>query len=137
MTIGTGTFSPSAKFWIPRPYVYRLRIARYGDTITQSGNHFTIHATPPDPTFAFIAFKLEFYVWSTNTYSLDFTVTEFWAKAGGVGPEIPLNFSLTYLIEQPSGMPLLSFDWFTGVPDYQHFDLPPQLAGYWLPKRLA
>lgn len=135
MTIGTGTYSPSAKFWMPRSYVYRLRIARYGDTVTQVGNIFVIHAPPPDLTVLVVKFKLEFFVWNTNTYSLDFAVTDCYALIGGGGAEVPVNFSLSYLIDQPSGIPCLSFDWFTGSPDYQRFPLPPQIDPYWLPAR--
>jgi hypothetical protein len=133
MTIGTGTFIPQAKWWSPRSYLYQLDIARYGTTITQVDARFTIHAVPPDPTFAVIQFDNNWYSWNSNVRSLDYIVTEFWAKPGGVGAEVPLDFTLGFRIQPSTKRPSLFFNWFTGARLEQIFDLPAQPPGYWRP----
>jgi len=136
MTIGTGTFLPQAKFWVLRSYIYELDIARYGDTITHSAFRFTIHAVPPDPTFAVIQFDNSWALWNSNSRSLDRIVTEFWYKAGGVGAETPLDFTLGYRVRPTSKLPSLFFNWSSGPRDEQVFPLPPQPLNYWLPPPL-
>lgn len=133
MTIGTGTFLPSARFAFPRSYVYEIVIARYGDTITQAGMTFTIHAPPPDPTVAIIVFNSRLGVWSSNRLTLDFCVEEFYALAGGVPPQIPLNYTLKFAISPLTNRTCLTFEWFTGLPDWQRFALTSPGSPYWLP----
>ena len=136
MTIGTGTFAPQAKFAFPRSYIYELDIARYGNTLTQTSGRFTIHAPPPDPTFAVIQFDDNWFTWNSNARTLDHIVTEFWYKAGGVGPETPLNFTLGYRVRPTSKRPSLYFNWFSGTRDEQIFTLSTQPSNYWLPNPL-
>ncbi len=136
MTIGTGTFIPSAGFAFPRSYVNEIVIARYGDTITQAGMTFTIHAVPPDPTVAIIVFDSLFGIWSSNGRTLSYCVKEFYALAGGVPPQIPLPFTLEYALSPFTLRPALLFRWFTGSPDYQRFQLVPSPPNYWLPRPL-
>jgi len=136
MTIGTGTFLPGAGFSFPRSYVYELDIATYGDTITRSGARFTIHAVPPDPTIAVIQFDNDWFLWNSNVRSLDHIVTEFWAKVGGVGPEIPLPFTLGYRVRPASLLPSLFFNWFSGPRLENVYHLPQQPLNYWLSRPL-
>lgn len=136
MTIGTGTFLPSAKFAFPRSYIYEIVIARYGDTITQSGMTFTIHAIPPDPTIAIIVFDSLFGVWSSNKRTLDYCVKEFYYLAGGLPPQNPLPFTLSYTLSPLTGRPCLQFEWSSGTPDFQRFALVSQPPNYWLPRPL-
>lgn len=136
MTIGTGTFTPNAGFSFPRSFVYELDIASYGDAISQLAARFTIHATPPDPTFAVIQFDNDWYLWNSNVRSLDHVVTEFWYKAGGLGPEIPLPFTLGYRVRPTSLRPSLYFNWSSGPRLEFIFALPQQPLNYWLPKPL-
>jgi len=136
MTIGVGTFIPSAKFTSPRSYIYDFVIARYGDTITHSTIIFTIHAMPPDPTYAEIRLRQDWYDWSSKSYPLSYIVTDFFYRAGGVGPNIPLNFTLQPGISPLTMRPALFFTWFTGPPDWEDFRLPAQGADYWLPPPL-
>jgi hypothetical protein len=137
VTIGTGTFLPSAKFYTPRSYIYQLDIALYGDTITHVAGRFTIHAVPPDPTIAVIQFDSSWYLWNSNKRSLDHIVTEFWYKAGGIGPEIPLPFTLGYWVNTTTRVPGLFFNWSSGPRLERIFDLPAQPLNYWLPPPLS
>lgn len=136
MTIGTGTYHPNAKFFFPRSFAYEFVIARYGDTITNSGFEWTIHAVPPDPTFAVIKMAESFFNWNSNGRSLDFVITDFYAKVGGTGPNVPLDFSLSWGLSPVTKNNALIFEWFTGTPDFEAFPLPSQPFGYWLPHPL-
>jgi len=133
VTIGTGTFLPYGGFRFPRSYIYELDIARYGDTITHSAGRFTIHAVPPDPTVAIIQFDNDWWFWNSNYRTLDHIVTEFFALPGGVGPEVPLPFTLGWRVRPGSVRSSLFFNWYVGDRDEQIFQLPPQPPGYWLP----
>jgi len=116
--------------------VYQIDIALYGDTLTRVAGRFTIHATPPDPTFATIQFDNTWYVWNSNVRSMDRIVTEFWYKAGGVGPELPLPFTLGYWLNPTTKKPGLYFNWSIGSRLPAIINLPVQPLNYWLPRPL-
>ena len=137
MTIGTGTYNPQPKFFLPRSYVFGINFATYsGNTVTRSGDRFTVHAVPPDPTFLVCQILPAFYPWSSNSYSLDFIITEFWYKAGGVGSEIPLPFQLGYFQDPLRHSSSLYIQWSGTVPTFNYFPLPSAPSNYWLPKPL-
>jgi len=136
MTIGAGIFVPPGKFTFPRSYVVDLVIYRQGTTITRSLGAFTIHAAPPDPTFAYVQFRNNFYFWSSNRWQLDYIVSESWYKAGGVGAEIPLPFELDWAIDPVTLRSTIYYSFFGGKTDPQLFRLPPQPGDYWLPPPL-
>lgn len=136
MTIGTVTCLPSAKFATPRSYIYELCIARYGDSINQAANVWTIHAVPPDSTFVKLIMRPNYYLWSSNRGTLDFVFDEAYVDIGGVPPHVPFSFTLSYGESPLTQRPALILDWFSGSPDYQAFPLPPQPPNYWLPKPL-
>jgi hypothetical protein len=136
VTIGTGTFNPAPYFECPRSYIYQFSVAWYGDVITHSYNTFTIHAVPPDLTTATIIVDENWYLWNTNSRSLDHIVKEFYYQIGGVGIHYPLDYYLTYAVHPTTGRLGL----FTGgsslLADFYTFDLPGQPRGYWLPPPL-
>lgn len=67
---------------------------------------------------------------------MDYIISESWYKAGGVGAEIPLNFSLTYAVDLSSHRPTLYYAFFGGTTDPEVFTLPKQPPSYWLPPPL-
>lgn len=136
MTIGIGTFLPSARFAFPRSYVYEIVIARYGDTITQAGMTFTIHAVPPDPTIAIIVFNSRLGVWTSNRLTLDYCVEEFYYLAGGLPPQVPLPFKLSYALSPFTQRQCIQFEWSVGTPDFQRFQLTSPGTPYWRPPPL-
>jgi hypothetical protein len=133
MTIGSGTFSPAGRFTFPRSYVYDLVIYRQGTTVTRALGAFTIHAVPPDPTFAYVQVRNNFYFWNSNRLQLPYIVSESWYKIGGVGAEIPLPFELDYAIDPITLRPTIYYTFFGGKTDPQTFTLPEQPSSYWLP----
>jgi len=136
VTIGTVSCLPSARFAFPRSYINELCIARYGDTVTQAANIFTIHAVPPDPTVVKLVMRGNVFVWSSNRVTLDYVFSEAYVLIGGVPPQIPFSFTLRYGNSPLTMRPSLILDWFTGTPDYQAFPLPSASPGYWLPRPL-
>jgi hypothetical protein len=131
-----GFYLPSNKFSFRRSYVYEIAIARYGDTVTHVNGRFTIHAVPPDPTVLIIQTYPNFWNWNSNGYTLDHIVTECFALAGGVGPEIPINFTLQYGQHPTKHRAVLEFLWYTGSPDFEYFPLPVQPPHWWMPPPL-
>lgn len=136
MTIGAAGFYPSAKFTFPRSYVYEIAIARYGDTVTHSAGRFTIHAVPPDPTVLIVQTYPNFWQWNSNHYTLDHIVTECYALIGGVGAQVPVNFTLTYGQHPVRHRAVLEFQWYFLAPDFEYFPLPSQPLNYWMPQPL-
>ncbi len=136
MTIGTGTFSPTAKFAFPRSYVYRLLIARHGLTLAQTGSTWLFINPPPEPTVGVLVIDPAFWAWNSNGRSLDHIVTDFYYVVPPDPTQHPLNFSLAYGSDPVKNQPALFFDWFSGAPDFQTFTLPAQPSNYWLPKPL-
>jgi len=135
-TLGTGTFTPPGKFTFPRSYITDFVIYRQGTTVTRSVGAFTIHAVPPDPTFAYVQMRNNFYFWNSNRWQLPYIISESWYKVGGVGAEIPLPFNLTYAYDATTQRPTLYFAFFGGFTDPERFILPPQPLNYWLPPPL-
>lgn len=136
MTIGIGTFTPPGRFTFPRSYVVDFVFYRQGDTVTQVANVFTLHAVPPDPTFGKIILRGNFFVWNSNRWQLPYIVSESWYKAGGVGPEVPLDFTLDWAIDPVTHRATIYYAFFGGKTDPQLFHLPTQPPNYWLPPPL-
>jgi len=136
MTIGTGTFFPVGKFTQPRSYIVDFVFYRQGGTITRNLGRFTLHAPSPDPTFAVVQLRNNFYFWNSNRWQLPYIVSESWYKAGGVGAEIPLPFNLNWQIDPTTGRSTIYYAYFGGFTDPQKFILPAQPSNYWLPPPL-
>lgn len=114
-----------------------LYFATYaGNTVSRAFTTFTVHAVPPDPTFAVMRLATDFWNWSSNKRSLDFIVEEWYYKAGGAGPNIPLDFTLSYINDPAHHATALKFEWTALPPVFEFFTLPPQPDTYWLPKPL-
>jgi len=134
MTIGTGTFLPSPGFHFPRSYVYLLDFPTYGYHYTHGGPTWELNAPPPDLTFVRITANPLWYPWVSSYFPLSSILTELYYKLNGVGPNIPLDYTLGYRIEPTTGKPSLYLDW-AGIARLPVlFPLPPQPSSYWLPK---
>jgi len=137
MTIGTGTYSPQPRFVFTKSYVTDVYFATYtGETFVRSGDTFTVYAVPPDPTFLFMRLYDGFFTWNSNQYTLDFVVQEAWYKLGGVGGEIPINFSVKWSAVNPSHGCALLIDWAPLTPVYHRVPMPAAPPNWWMPKPL-
>lgn len=134
MPLGTGTFLPQGQFWVTRSYVTQFIYSDILNPLSQSGNHFTF--TPPlDPTHIYhLNILLEFFVWSSNNYSLDHVVTDYYrtdllgtfvdVRPFTLSYGVPLSFLKPSVIFRPDGV----------VTTDAKIDLPPQSSPYWLPQ---
>jgi len=122
---------------MPRSYIRGIYFATYaGNTVSRSYTSFTVLAVPPDPTFAVMVMAEDFFLWNSNKRSLDFIVEQWYYKAGGVGPNIPLDFSLSYINDPPHHATALKFEWTALPPTFVYFPLPEAPPDYWLPRWL-
>jgi hypothetical protein len=133
MPIGTGTFIPQGQFWVTRSYVTQFIYSDILDHLSQSGNHLTFIPTL-DPTHIYhLDILLEFYVWSTNNYSLDHIVTDYYytdltgnflgTPTFTLSYGVPLSFLKPSIIFRPSGV----------ITTDAKIDLLPRSSPYWLP----
>jgi len=137
MTIGTGTFLPSAWFALPRSYIYRLCLAQYlGNTWAGAGPTYILSAVPPDPTFAVLEVESTFYAWSSDTWALPRIVKNFYYEVPPSIVQHPVDFSLKYGMDPLTFEPALLLEWFTGTPLYFVSKLPPAPPSYWAPRPL-
>jgi hypothetical protein len=83
-----------------------------------------------------IVFNPKLWLWNSNVYTLDFIITESWYKAGGVGAETPLPFSLSYVPCPPSKRPSLEYAFFGLIGDPETFTLPVQPPNWYSPPPL-
>lgn len=136
MTIGTATYFPGGRFAFTRSYIFGINIGRYGDTITNAFNVYTIHAVPPDPSVAIFVMDNRCWLWTSNRWTLDHVIEEAYVLVGGVPPKIPLAFTLSYVFDHTRHRGILQLEWYVTLPDYQYFALPSAPSQYWLPKPL-
>lgn len=132
-TRGTGVYVPGIDFHFPRSFITDVVIARNGTNVTQHDNVFDLDLLPLSPAIFRCTFHPNFWFWNSNDWTIDYVITESWYKPTGVGPEVPLNFLLTWS-RYPAGTPSTLF-WIpsSSFVDPQRFTLPPPPSNYWSP----
>lgn len=125
-------FLPSAGFTVPRSYIYQIDVALYGDTLTQSSNVLTIHAVPPDPTFAVIVINPDVYLWSSSMYQISELIDRFYYVIPPSPLETDLFFALGYWINPTTKKGGLFFNWSAGPRLPAIINLPVQPSDYWV-----
>jgi len=136
MTIGTGTFTPSARFAFPRSYMHDFVVYQNGDTIIETGGFFTIIPPGGDPTRGYFRVNPDWWPWSSRSWPLSSIITECYYKTSPTAPETPMPFQLHWTTSflTPSGG--LYFGWFGFESDPLPFFLQGAPADYWLPPPL-
>lgn len=134
MTIlGTPTYTPHAKFWINRGYVQRFAFGfNVGAGIVQTGNSFEITDTTNPIVHVHCKIKADWWAWSSNGYTLDFIVEDWWLIIDPSPTPLPLNFTLTHWWDAPTGkMGVLLY--LPGSTHQYPQILPVPPPGYWWP----
>jgi len=131
-----GNYLPIPSFTAPRSYLYDVDIALYGDTITQTGNVFLIHATPPDPTFITLEFWDLWWTWNSKSYQLSEIVKNFYYQTPPSPTLTALPFDLGYWYNPTTRRPGLFLNWYVGLRLPRIAPLPPSPSNYWLPRPL-
>lgn len=132
MTLGAGIFVPSPKFAIPRPYLRGIWLSFDTPAIVNWTDNSVDFADSAVPVVrGRITFAPNFWVWSSNRYTLDYVVIESWYAFAPFTTEIPLPFALTwyydvnlstYLVYNPFSA--------VGTGAFKH-DMPAAPPTYW------
>jgi hypothetical protein len=77
-----------------------------------------------------------FYGWSSNRWTLDHILIDWYVDVGGVPPHIPLTGTLSWQVDDTEHRAVLRFDWYITAPDYEYFPFPQQPLNYWAGKPL-
>lgn len=131
MTIGTGSYYPSAKFAFPRSYVAKVVCHSAGFLLTQDVNKFTLDFRPTYPSVYHWTFDLYWWLWSSNVRSLDHIITESYYVNEPDPTQIPLNFGLYWVRYPPDNLPTVRFAPNLSSVEPVFFDLPTYPPGYW------
>lgn len=137
MTLGAGTFYPSAKYSMPRSYVFGVWLSfDAGSSVVWSGNEVSF-VDPSGTVSGKISLLPEFFAWNSNVYTLDFLIIESWYSVAPSPTEIPLPFSLQPYRDPLDGKPYIVYAPFgiTGSSAFKHA-LPPAPPSYWRPQWL-
>jgi len=134
LTIGTGFYSPQAKFWFRRSYLRGFSLEVTASGIAIAGNVITfINPGLPSQHFT-IVIEPRVFAWSSNAYSLDFIVSESYYQNDPDPTHYPMDFALSYFFPEPHA-PYVNFQPFgISFPDKTFFDFDLQPSGYWQPE---
>lgn len=131
MTIGTGSFSPAARFSFPRSYIANVINCSAGFSLTQDVNKFSLSFHPTYPSVYHWTFSLKFWLWSSNVWSLDHIITESYYVDTPSTTQIPLNFGLYWGRHAPDFKPSLLFAPNLSTSTPVTVALPIYPPGYW------
>lgn len=109
MTLGSGVYFPSAKFWTIRAYLKNIyiRVDAPDTTFTSGGWSFT---DPGNPNVHFrVVYDPEWLAWSSNKRTLDQIITESYYTVFPSPTQIPMPFALNYDASIISPVPSLEF----------------------------
>lgn len=131
--IGTGSYSPSAKWTLTRAYARAVAFPAELTLESSADGVFTFN------DFMFyndrIVCEIEprFWAWTSNHYTLDFIVKQLYYFPLPSTTPLPANFSLRFLPETPSLPPAIfvRIAPFSNTPAYH--DLPAATVPYWKP----
>lgn len=132
-----GSYSPSSKFSIQRSYLHWLAFNIVGYAVTNVANVYTwIWSVDPCVTHTII-FNPNFYAWSSNHYSLDYVVDDYYYQLTCSGAKTRPGFSIYYYPNSLRTGLALEFR-YVGVDFGSHvyMPLPPQIGTYWVPPPL-
>lgn len=133
MTIGTGVFSPSASFAIPRALQPRVSVSGIlGIPVKTANSWYFPHPVIPNEDY-YLIWQPNFYAWNSKTWRLDEIVLEYYHVFTGDPTHYPVDYSLTWFsATTPQGADILNVPFAVSTTP-NHFLLPPRTSAYWLP----
>lgn len=133
MTIGAVVGYPTTKFALPRSYIKRLMFpARLALAGSVAGVFIFTEPLYPAHTY-YVVVKPNFWVWSSNKWTLDFIVDQAYATINPSPTLIPASVFITYKAPVDSTGAALAIDLFIVEGAYFSVDLPSGTGDYWLP----
>ena len=109
MTIGAGTYVPWGRFTFPRSYIAKVYIATAGFTLSQNFGEFTLDFRPTFTSVYHFTFAPDWWVWTSNVYTMDHIITECYYQDPPDPRQFPLNFTLSWKRDTLSAAPYLLF----------------------------
>jgi len=137
MTIGVGTFSPNGHFAFPRSYVYRVVFSDILLPLTSPGPSFVFNPSIVPTDHYHITFRPNFWVWSSNRWTLDHIISDCFRTVDPSPTQIPVDFTLSYVPPDATHPPRLVFRPFGVVTPDVSYSMPAQPLNYWLPRPLS
>ena len=131
LTLWTPVFEPGGRFIAPRSYFAGFSFRWIFDAVwINQSNPFVMYS--PSTTITFhIKLKDVFYVWNSNSYTLDWIFDEAWGQVGG-GPEVNLGSPVVRFVTlDPDRFHFLEVG-YAAYSDTFSVALPPSPTDYWL-----
>lgn len=126
---GTPTYNPSGRFAFPRSYPSKIMFGfGVGAAITQSANEFYITDTTNPIVHVVCNFQPNFWPYSSNGYTLDWIIKDWWLIIDPNPAPQNLNFNFHFHYYVPDKEWELQV-WLAGFTTRYTFDLP----GSWSP----
>lgn len=132
-----GSYVPQAKFASPRSFYYWIAWNIYPVVITNIGSTYFLTDTATGLITTTVALNPLFWQWSSNSYSLDWIIDDYYYQLTPGGAKVYPNFTLYYSPKIQNHGEGLEFRYFTmDFGRTQLSYLPAQPSGYWLPPPL-
>jgi hypothetical protein len=134
MPIGAGTFRPNARFAFPRSFHRGIVFDIAGYSVTHIANtyHWT-KLTDPNEVWT-IRLDPRYYIWSSNRWTLDFIVIDFFYEVAPDPTQHAQPFVLEDWVYAAKKSPYLLFKWAdVDFGEFHHIDFPSAPPGYWSP----
>jgi len=107
--IGTGSYSPNAKFVTPRSYLAKVVNHSAGFALTQVGNVFTLNFAPTYVSLYTWIFHPDFWTWNSDMWILNRIITDCYYQQVPDPTKNPLDFTLVWSRSAPDHLPKLLF----------------------------
>lgn len=131
--LGTVTYVPQPKFWFNRAYIRRFAFGfNVGAAIVQTGNVFEITDTTNPIVHVHCKLRDDFWDWSSNSYTLDHVVEDWWLIIDPSPTPLPLNFILSHWWNAPDAK-LGILLYLAGSTHQYPVTLPFSDPTYWFP----
>jgi len=131
--LGTPTYAQSGKFAFPRSFIKNVNF-RFGANalFTQSEGNFFITDGNNPIVHVVCNYQPNFWLWSSNTYTLDYVLKDWWVLVDPDPTPQPLNFDYGWWINPTSKVPELVLS-LSGFSHEYPYALPPAPPSYWKP----
>lgn len=136
MTIGSPTYVPQGVFGFPRSYITHIvAYTNVDNPATFVFNEIRVNSYSFPNIVQYIEFKTEFIPWSSNHYTLNWILAQWYYKTSPFGVHIPYQgrCEFTWDASVDSNVLLITTD----SPDHKtYFPVQGAPSGYWMPPYL-
>lgn len=124
---------PQNKFYFPRSYVTKLKVlTNHVNSVMYADGEITWGHVPPDAVTGLTKLKANFVTWSSNVYSLDYLVEEWWYRIAPDPTKIEWGGECNWIWDGTVKANCIEIAT-TAADTTYYFDLPPAPPTYWKP----